>query len=219
MLSRLFALLCLGGVLFFPSASFSTEIKVVKLNLEARNQAYVAYQTGDLALAKKLYSSCLEIAKNDLSCLLGRGGLAYLEQDYRTALVAYEKVIELENNNAWALEALALIFSKTGKQFLDLPNLENLALQQTNSTNLHLILGKYFLEQKDFFKAERHFRAARDLDASNPYLTTSLAITLELAGQFANSLNEYKASLALAKNSDNFPSDLVMQKIEILKAR
>lgn len=192
------------------------QIEINKVNLDIRYQAFKFYESGDLITAKNLYSQCLVLDKDDISCLLGRGAINYLENNYIAALTDYERVIFLDKNNLWALSGITAIFSKTGIEVINLSSLEELAENLVSFSGLYQALGEWFLHENNPFKALFYFQNAIQLDATNPYLRSSLGLAYELNNQPHKALKEYETSLVLSKNKSEFPTELVAQKIEFL---
>lgn len=194
----------------------ANEVKITKVNLDVRYQAFESYMSDNLQEAKALYSQCLTLGNEDISCLLGRAGINLLEQNYVPALADYEQVVFLDKNNSWALAGITTIFSKTGTELIDLSSLESLAKSEVSYSGLYQVLGEWFLQEKILFKAESYFQNAIKLDSSNPYLRSSLGLVYELNNQLDKSLKEYRASLTLSSNKPGFPVELIAHKINTL---
>lgn len=194
----------------------ANEVKITKVNLDVRYQAFESYISGNLQEAKAIYNQCLILESEDVSCLLGRAGINVLEQNYAPALADYEQVIFLDKNNSWALAGITTIFGKTGTEFIDLSSLENLAKSEVTYSGLCQALGEWFLQEKNLFKSEFYFKKAIQFDGSNPYLRSSLGLTYELNNQLDKALKEYRTSLTLASNKPGFPIELITLKIDSL---
>ncbi|QDU04026.1 Tetratricopeptide repeat protein [Gimesia chilikensis] len=65
--------------------------------------ANAARRAGDLDLAVTLFSAAAEYDPNDLTCWLEVGDINLERGQFTEALTAYEKALEKENSNQWAL--------------------------------------------------------------------------------------------------------------------
>lgn len=65
--------------------------------------ANAARRAGDLDLAATLFTAAAEYDPNDLTCWLEVGDINLEREQFPEALAAYEKALEKENSNQWAL--------------------------------------------------------------------------------------------------------------------
>jgi cellulose synthase operon protein C len=172
----------------------STEL-AVKLHSALRGNAKAAE-------ADKFAATWLKERPSDAAFEFYLGDVAVIGKNYAAAQSRYQRVIELQEDNAAALNNLAWVTSKLGGQGA-LAYAEKANTLRPNQAAFLDTLAMILLEQKQFPKALETQKKALTLRAEDPSLRLNLAKIYAASGDKAAAKNELES---LRKLGPGFPA-------------
>ncbi|MBT4194914.1 MAG: tetratricopeptide repeat protein [Gammaproteobacteria bacterium] len=194
--------------------SISTGSKISQKN-KLLTEAFEAYEQGDLANARKLYSEVLTMDESDRDGLLGRAAVHILDNEYQQAINKYQKLLVDNPKDSMAMASLisvANIDPQSGET-----QLKKLLREQPESPYLHFALGNMYGSQNRWNEAQNSYFEAMQNRPDDPNYAYNLAVSLEHIGKPGTAIIFYQKAL---KNSSNglitFDEQLVIQRLEVL---
>ena len=109
-------------------------------------------------------------------------GRAQIEQPAE-ARAAFERALELDPTNAWAVAGLAYLRYSHGDLFGAVTVYEDGVSKAPRSAWMRLLVANQYLELKLYIYAKRHLRIARKLDPDNLEIKAALAKTIFALGE------------------------------------
>jgi len=157
------------------------------------NQAYAAYQRGELSEAQRLYTQA-NAGGNNVDALLGLATVASLQNRDADAQQLYRRVLDIDPRNATAQGALLDLLGNT-----DGPAAESrlkALIERDPSPHLHQTLGNLYAGQRRWNDAQAaYFEAWRGAPGNADY-AFNLAVSLDQLHQAAAALTYYEKALA-----------------------
>lgn len=168
--------------------------------------AYIAYQNGNLEQAELLYREALTDAPLNRSALLGLAAIAASRNDAVAALDLYSKLLARDPNDPVAKAGILEIMpgGSLQEQEAELRRLHN---QHPDIAPLAYAYGNFLASQQRWSEAQRAYFSALQLakndarnSSVNPDYAFNLAVSLEHLGQPRSAGNYYQEALTLAES-------------------
>ncbi|MCC7429329.1 tetratricopeptide repeat protein [bacterium] len=191
----------------FALNDFNSALKIDKNYEEAYvNRAYLNFKLDFSEDAVKDFSEALRINETDES-YTNRGCCYFNLKSYELALADFSKAIELEKDNLDALFNRGTLLGFLGKNELAIVDLTSLIEKNPNFVEAFINRGNFYLELKDYTKAEDDFRQSLVLEPS--YNVSHYNFALALVGN-----QKYRDAIwQLKKYLENEPTDTEAQKM------
>jgi Flp pilus assembly protein TadD len=183
------------------------------------NEAFAAYQRGDLDLAKARYEQAYLQSPDNRDVLLGLAAIASKNGDTVRAMQLYTHLVRMNPLDNVARAAL-LAFQQGDNVPASISSIKSMLFESPNQPSLYFSLGKLYAEQARWSEAQQAFFDAYRLDSSNPDYALNLAVSLDRLGQSRSALEYYNAALQLAYTSPaGFDAMAVSERIRTIEAR
>lgn len=195
------------------------EFKIQQTERESlTEQAYQAYQQGDIDLAETRYRQALEQDQADIDAALGLAAILGQKNQLAESLEWYQLVLKTDPGNQFAIENMAAVATQIDQSLIDERQLKNLLRRQADSPVLQMAMGHFYASQNDWFKAQPYYFESARLTPNNPNYRLNLAISLDHLGQYAEALEHYQQALMLSRGQDrDFDLAKVSQRIALLQ--
>jgi tetratricopeptide (TPR) repeat protein len=159
-------------------------------------RGYQAFQAGDDAAAQSAYRRVLQTDVRNIDALLGMAAVAMRQGRGNDAIGWYEKVLEIEPRNSFALAAMADLLAQVDPVTSE-SRIKNLIALQPAAAHLHAALGGIYVERNDWLQAQQAYFEAYRLDSSSPEHAFNLAVSLDQLGKGGLALQYYLKTLDL----------------------
>ena len=184
---------------------------------ELVNDAYLAYQNGDLARARQLYEDALADDPEHRDALLGRAAIHLKQSESRPAIEIYRRLLARNPRDHDALAGLNSLASDDNIERYE-TDLRFLLRDNPQSAPLNYALGVLLSRQQRWSAAQGHFFNAFATDASNPDIAFNLAVSLDNMGKSRVAADYYRDALELAKtHAASFDPGAVQQRLAALE--
>jgi Flp pilus assembly protein TadD len=160
-------------------------------------QAYGAFQRGDLVQARDLYQKVLQRESANRDALLGLAAIDLRTRDFEMAENRYLRLLEADPRDPYALAGMMAIRGQVDPVQSE-SRIKNLIAVQPESAHLHFALGNQYASQRRWAEAQAAFFKAYSLDSENPDFAFNLAVSLDQLHQSKPALTYYQRALALA---------------------
>ena len=160
-------------------------------------QAYGAFQRGDLVQARDLYQKVLQRESANRDALLGLAAIDLRTRDFEMAENRYLRLLEADPRDPYALAGIMAIRGQVDPVQSE-SRIKNLIAVQPESAHLHFALGNQYASQRRWAEAQAAFFKAYSLDSENPDFAFNLAVSLDQLHQSKPALTYYQHALALA---------------------
>jgi len=161
------------------------------------NNAYAAYQRGQLAEAEQLYTEAAA-RQRSTDALLGLAAIAASRNRENDAARLYREILERDPRNADAQAALLDLLGNTDSQATE-SRLKTL-IDREPSPHLYQTLGNLYADQRRWVDAQSaYFEAYRGAPDNADY-AFNLAVSLDQLRQHAAALGYYDKALAAGGN-------------------
>lgn len=177
------------------------------------NQAYDAYQRGQLDEAQRLYSQAAA-RERSVDALLGLAAIAGIRNRDEEAVRLYREVLDRDPHNASAQAALLDLLGNTDRQATE-SRLKSL-IDRAPSASLYQTLGNLYVEQNRWGDAQIAYFEAFRIAPSNADYAFNLAVSLDRLQQTQAALGYYEKALALGGHSrfDRAQAELRIRQIK-----
>ena len=179
------------------------------------NEAYAAYDRGDLGQARRLYGAVLEQEADNRDALLGMAAIEVQDGNYRRAIELYQKLLLLNPKDGEAMASLlavANIDPQRGES-----QIKQMLSAEPDSPYLHFALGNMYSRQQRWAEAQSAYFRALQLNPDDPNTAYNLAVSMEHLGKPQVAREYYLRALA---NQDRslavFDAEQVAQRVEVL---
>ena len=162
------------------------------------NNAYDAYQRGQLDDAQRLYTQAAA-RERSVDALLGLAAIAGIRNRDEEAARLYREVLERDPHNASAQAALLDLLGNTDRQATE-SRLKSL-IERAPSASLYQTLGNLYAEQNRWSDAQVAYFEAFRMAPSNADYAFNLAVSLDRLQQAQSALGYYEKALALGGHS------------------
>ena len=160
-------------------------------------QAYGAFQRGDLPQARDLYQKVLQRESGNRDAMLGLAAIDLRTRDFEMAETRYLRLLELDPRDPYAMAGMIAIRGQVDPVQSE-SRLKNLIATQPEVPHLHFALGNQYATQRRWPEAQAAFFKAYSLDSENPDFAFNLAVSLDQLHQTKPALTYYQRALALA---------------------
>lgn len=175
--------------------------------------AWNAYQAGDLNTAEQEYRRMLSIDPRNRDAQLGLAAIAVRRGKKAEAVVWYNKLLQLNPQDLDARTGLAAVDAGALSE-----NDENRLLQSADRAGTPLALGQYYAERQRWHEAQEQFFIAYSREPNSADLAFNLAVSLEHIQQSKLAADYYRKALNLKGGS--FDRSLANKRIdEIMSAQ
>lgn len=161
----------------------------------ALQDAWQAYQRGDLAAAGEGYRQVLAQDGRNRDALLGMGAIAQQTGKDQQAQQYYRQVLQLDPRDPVALAAMTL-YTTPDTEDAEV-RLRQMLANQPRSAALHFALGNVYMNQSRWAEAQQAYFAALALEPGSPQHAYNLAVSLDHLGQGKPAADYYRQALQL----------------------
>ena len=178
--------------------------------------AYAAWQSGELAIARSGYEKVLATSPRSVDAHLGLGAIALRENQPGAARSHYARALELAPGNAVATAAIFLIDAGEG----DAKAAERLArLPDAADPYVQFALGNHHARGGRWADAQRAYFAACEGAPGNADYAFNLAVSLDQLGQRAAARAWYARALTLHQPVHRFDPAIAQARLATLETR
>lgn len=161
------------------------------------NEAYAAYQRGDLRSAEQQYRALQNIRANNRDVLLGLAAIAVRRGQTQDALRQYQHILDLYPQDQFAQTSLiSLLGQQQGAEGESL--LKAFLNEHAESAHLHFVLGNLYSRQGRWAEAQQAYFDAYQRDTEQADYACNLAISLDRLGKATLALRYYEKALTLS---------------------
>lgn len=160
-------------------------------------QAYGAFQRGDLVQSRDLYQKVLQKEAANRDALLGLAAIDLRTRDFEMAENRYLRLLEADPRDPYALAGMMAIRGQVDPVQSE-SRIKNLIAVQPEAAHLHFALGNQYASQRRWAEAQAAFFKAYSLDSNNPDFAFNLAVSLDQLHQSKPALTYYQRALTLA---------------------
>jgi tetratricopeptide (TPR) repeat protein len=161
------------------------------------DQAYDAYQRGDLNAARDSYQRLLVREPNNRDALLGLAAIDLRLGNVETAAARYQRLVELDPRDAQAVAGLTALRGPIDPAASE-SQLKNLIAVQPDAMNLYFTLGNLYARQARWSDAQEAYFKAYTSDPENADYAFNLAVSLDQLRQKSPALDYYRRALTLS---------------------
>lgn len=161
-------------------------------------QAYEAYQKGDLGNARENYLKVLQREPSNRDALLGLAAIDLRTGNVDTAEARYLKLLELDPRDTLAQSGLISLRGGSGDAVQTESRLKTLIASHPDATHLQFTLGNQYAVQGRWREAQDAYFKAYSAEPENPDFAFNLAIALDQLRQAKIAIEYYRKALALA---------------------
>ncbi len=179
------------------------------------NEAYGAYEQGDLSEARRRYAQVLALDPDNRDALLGMAAIEVQDGDYNRAIELYQRLLLLNPKDSEAMASLlavANIDPQNGET-----RIKEMLREQPDAPYLYFTLGNMYSRQQRWAEAQAAYFQALQRKPDDANAAYNLAVSLEHLGKPEVAVEYYRRALA---NRDRvlatFDADQVAQRIEVL---
>jgi Flp pilus assembly protein TadD len=179
-------------------------------------QAYQAFQQGNLAVSRDLYQRGLQREPSNRDALLGLAAIDTRTRDYDTAEMRYLRLLEIDPRDPHALAGIVALRGQTDPVQSE-SRLKTLLSAQPDVAHLHFALGNQYAAQSRWPEAQAAYFKAYSLEPDNPDFAFNLAVGLDRLRQTKPALDYYQRALSLAgTRSAGFDKSIAATRIKEL---
>lgn len=177
--------------------------------------AYAAFQHGDMAAARQHYQSALQRDPNNRDALLGMAAIAAHDRQPDQAAALYRRLLEIDPNDSDAAAGLAGV--RTGDANQSESRLRHALERDPESASILFALGNLYAREQRWSEAQQHYFRAYTAAPNNADYAFNLAVGLDRLNQGKLALNYYQRALALAGSGPvNFDRAAASQRVRDL---
>ena len=162
-------------------------------------EAYDAFNTGDLTRARSGYEQVLQSKPENRDALLGLAALELRSGRFDAAESYYLRLLELDPRDAQAQAGLMGLRGQIDPVAAE-SRVKTLIAAQPEASFLYFTLGNQYAAQQRWAEAQHAYFKAYSGDPEHPDFAYNLAISLDQLHQGKQALEYYRRALALAQN-------------------
>jgi len=180
-------------------------------------RGFEAFNHGDLASAHAEYTRALQSDPRNTDALHGLAAIAQKQGHWDQAAWSYQKILEINPQDAVALAALMNIRSQADPAMAE-SRLKTLVATQPELAAPAFSLGNLYARQGRWSEAQQAYFQAYSAEPSNPDILYNLAISLEHMRQSKLAVQYYDQAIAAAKTHPaNFDITQAATRIQALQ--
>jgi len=160
---------------------------------------YAAFQSGDLAAARREYDRALAADRRNRDALLGLAAVDIRNGDYGSAEGYYLRVLEIDPRDPDANAGMVSLRGRADPVQSE-SRLKTLLAAQPDAAALHFALGNQLAVQSRWAEAQQQYFRASSIEPENPDYAFNLAVSLDQLRQSKPALAHYQRALALAES-------------------
>ena len=160
-------------------------------------QAFDAYQKGDLTIARQAYSEALKTDPFNRDAMLGLAAIDARSGQFESAEMRYLKLLESDPRDAHALSGLIALRGQADPVQSE-SRLKSLIANQPEAGFLHFALGNQMALQARWPEAQAAYFKALASEPENPDYAYNLAVSLDHIRQGKLALDYYQKALTLS---------------------
>ncbi|MES2117587.1 MAG: tetratricopeptide repeat protein, partial [Pseudomonadota bacterium] len=185
------------------AAPDSSDIKVARSSVPTQTDptlqnAYQAFNGGDLPRAQQQYEAALRADPNNRDALLGTAAVALRQNQQQQAAAVYNRLLDLDPNDADALAGLMGLRQGDASQ-AEL-RLKSILNRTPDAAPVQFALGNLYARQGRWPEAQQAYFRAWSAAPGNADYAYNLAIGLDRLNQGKLALTYYQKALALAQD-------------------
>ena len=185
----------------------------------AIQQGYLAYQNGQLQMARAAYDEALRISPYHRDALLGAAAVAVREHRYEQALHWYQARINRAPTDDHAKAGLMALAATQNPGPKLASEVNNLLRDFPGAAHLHFLKGSLSAASKQWGAAQSSFFEATQLDRQNPDYIYNLAVSLDHLRQPKDALRYYQQALNISDyRQAGFNKEALQKRISALEA-
>ncbi|KAB8057903.1 tetratricopeptide repeat protein, partial [Janthinobacterium violaceinigrum] len=162
-------------------------------------QAYQAFNGGQLGLARQQYETVLRQDANNRDALLGLAAVALRENQGAQAAALYVRLLEINPDDGEALAGL--IGLRQGDVVQSEAKLKAILARSPDSAPVLFALGNVYAKQRRWNEAQQQFFRAYGAAPGNPDYAFNLAVGLDRLNQPRLAATYYQRALTLAQTT------------------
>jgi tetratricopeptide (TPR) repeat protein len=162
-------------------------------------QAYQAFNGGQLGLARQQYETVLQQDANNRDALLGLAAVALRENQGAQAAALYVRLLEINPDDGVALAGL--IGLRQGDVVQSEARLKAILARSPDSGPVLFALGNLYAKQRRWNEAQQQFFRAYGAAPGNPDYAFNLAVGLDRLNQPRLAATYYQRALTLAQTT------------------
>jgi tetratricopeptide (TPR) repeat protein len=162
-------------------------------------QAYQAFNTGQLGLARQQYETVLQQDATNRDALLGLAAVALRENQGAQAAALYVRLLEINPDDGEALAGL--IGLRQGDVAQSEAKLKAILARTPDSAPVLFALGNVYAKQRRWNEAQQQFFRAYGAAPGNPDYAFNLAVGLDRLNQPRLAATYYQRALTLARTA------------------
>jgi Tfp pilus assembly protein PilF len=180
-------------------------------------QAYAAYNSGDLAAARAAYLDTLRDEPANRDALLGMAAVEVRAGRFEAADGHYRRLLRADPRDADAHAGLLALRSEQVDPVQAESRLKNLLAADPDAHVLNFSLGNQFAQQGRWAEAQQSYFKAFSADPGHPDYAYNLAVSLDQLRQPKLALDYYRRALVLAQTrAASFDQALARNRVQAL---
>lgn len=180
-------------------------------------QAYAAYNSGDLAAARAAYLDTLRDEPANRDALLGMAAVEVRAGRFEAADGHYRRLLRADPRDADAHAGLLALRSEQVDPVQAESRLKNLLAADPDAHVLNFSLGNQFAQQGRWAEAQQSYFKAFSADPGHPDYAYNLAVSLDQLRQPKLALDYYRRALVLAQTrAASFDQALARNRVQVL---
>ena len=184
---------------------------------EKLDAAWLAYDAGNYADARRYYEEVLTREKNNRDALLGLGAIAIRENDNAKASEYYLALLEQDPRDPIATAALSSLHYDDTALELHEKHLLSILEKSPDAAPLIFALGNVYAQQEKWKAAQQAYFDAWQQDSGNANYLFNLAVSMDQLGKHEQASEFYKRSLQQSRNDQtSFSREAVTKRINEL---
>jgi tetratricopeptide (TPR) repeat protein len=198
------------------------DVRIVRNNATpqvspALQNAWSAYNAGDLTAARQQYDAALLQDPNNRDALLGSAAVAIRERNGQQAAASYVRLLELDPNDPEALAGLVALRPGDSEQAES--RLKAILQRTPDSGPVQFALGNLYARQGRWPDAQQAYFRAFTAAPGNPDYAFNLAVGLDRLNQGKLAQSYYQRALALSQGTPaGFDPNAVRKRLQELGA-
>lgn len=194
--------------------SVNRAVPIVHPKLQA---GWLAYNEGNLAVARSNYEAVVSDEPTNRDALLGMAALEIRANRPAEAETYYRKLLEINPRDPHAQAGLLALRAHMSDPVQAESKVKSLLASDPESHVLYFTLGNEYAQQRRWPEAQQAYFKAFSADPENPDFAYNLAVSLDHVRQPKLALEYYRRAISLAQQrSSNFDQNLARNRVQEL---